>query len=174
MKNAVHGALLDVHGVGILLLGPSGIGKSECALELLNRGHRLAADDVVDLVVGEDGRLVGRSPVRIRHHMAIRGLGIFFVPDLLGADAVCDEMTVDLICRLERWREDASYERVGLERKTETLMDLAVPVLTLPARPGGSMATVVEIAAREHQQRNRGVNAAMRLDQRLRDEMEKH
>jgi HPr kinase/phosphorylase len=173
MKNAVHGALLDVHGVGVMLLGPSGIGKSECALELINRGHRLAADDVVELVVGEDGVLIGRAPARIRHHMEIRGLGIFFAPDLLGEDSVCDEMTVDLICRLERWSEEAIYERVGLERKTELLIGVEVPVLTLPARPGGSMATVVEISAREHIQRTHGVNAALRLDQRLREEMER-
>jgi HPr kinase/phosphorylase len=174
MNHAVHGALLDVHGVGVMLLGPSGIGKSECALELINRGHRLAADDVVELVVRGDGKLIGRGPERIRHHMEIRGLGIFFVPDLLGGDSVCDEMAVDLICRLERWREDAVYERVGLERDTEVLSGVEVPVLTLPARPGGSMATVVEISAREHLQRARGVNAAMRLDQRLREEMERN
>jgi HPr kinase/phosphorylase len=173
MKNAVHGALLDVHGVGVMLLGPSGIGKSECALELINRGHRLAADDVVELAVREDGRLIGRSPARIRHHMEIRGLGIFFAPDLLGENSVCDEMTVDLICRLERWSEETVYDRVGLERETELLVGVEVPVLTLPARPGGSMATVVEISAREHLQRTHGVNAAMRLDQRLRDEMER-
>ena len=156
-----------------MLLGPSGVGKSECALELINRGHRLVADDVIELAVRADGKLMGSAPARIRHHMEIRGLGIFFVPELFGGDSVCDEMTVDLICRLERWHEDAVYERVGLERKTEALSGVETPVLTLPARPGGSMATVVEVAAREHLQRIGGVNAALRLDQRLREEMER-
>ena len=171
MNTAVHGALLDVYDVGVVLLGPSGIGKSECALELITRGHRLTADDVIELIAQPDGKLTGSAPPRIRHHMEIRGLGIFFVPDLFGEDSVRDEMTVDLVCRLERWREDAVYERVGLVRETEALSGIEVPVLTLPARPGGSMATVVEVAAREHLQRMQGVNAAMRLDQRLREEM---
>jgi HPr kinase/phosphorylase len=173
MNTAVHGAHLDVHGVGVVLLGPSGVGKSECALELISRGHRLVADDVIELALRADGRLMGSAPERIRHHMEIRGLGIFFVPDLFGDDSVCEEMTVDLLCRLERWREGAAYERVGLEREKEMLSGVEIPVLTLPARPGGSMATVVEVAARDHLQRLRGVNAAMRLDQRLRDEMER-
>jgi HPr kinase/phosphorylase len=173
MTVSVHGALLEVHGVGTALLGPSGIGKSECALELLNRGHRLVADDVIELIPVSRERLVGRAPERIRHHMEIRGIGIFCVPDLFGPDSICEEVGVDLICRLERWREGASYERVGLEWPEEELAGVRVPRLTLPARPGGSMATVVELAAREHRQRRAGVNAALRLDRRLREEMER-
>jgi len=153
------------------LLGPSGIGKSECALELISRGHRLVADDVIELTPKPDQGLTGRAPARIRHYMEIRGIGIVFVPDLFGADSVCDEVGVDLVCRLERWREGVAYERVGLERPEEELAGVLLPRLTLPARPGGSMATVVELAAREHLQRRLGVNAAQRLDQRLRDEM---
>ncbi len=171
MTVSVHGALLEVHGVGTALLGPSGIGKSECALELLSRRHRLVADDVIELTSESQHRLVGRAPERIRHHMEIRGIGIFFVPDLFGPDSICDEVSVDLVCRLERWREGASYERVGLEWPEEEFAGVRIPRLTLPARPGGSMATVVELAAREHLQRRSGVNAAQRLDQRLRDEM---
>jgi len=173
MTVSVHGAFLEVFGVGAALLGPSGIGKSECALELLNRGHRLVADDVIEMTPESGGRLVGRAPARIRHYMEIRGIGIFCVPELFGADSVRDEMTVDLICRLERWREGVAYERVGLERPEEELAGIRLPSLTLPARPGGSMATVVELAAREHLQRRSGVNAAARLDQRLREEMER-
>jgi HPr kinase/phosphorylase len=171
MTTAVHGALLDVHGVGVVLLGRSGVGKSECALELIHRAHRLVADDVIELSITKAQRLSGRAPDRIRHYMEIRGLGIFFVPDLFGADSVRDEMEIDLICRLERWREEVVYERVGLERPTEELSGVKIPTLTLPARPGGSMATVVEVAAREHLQRSAGVNAVTRLDQQLRDEM---
>ncbi len=173
MTVSVHGALLEVYGVGAALLGPSGIGKSECALELLSRGHRLVADDIIELTPEPGDRLMGRAPERIRHYMEIRGIGIFFVPDLFGENSVRDEMTVDMVCRLERWQEGAAYERVGLERPEEEFAGVRLPRLTLPARPGGSMATVVELAAREHLQRRSGVNAAQRLDQRLRDEMER-
>ena len=167
----VHGALLEVHRVGVLLRGRSGIGKSECALELVSRGHRLVADDVVELEKGGDGRLVGRSPERIRHHMEIRGLGILYIPDLFGPESVAESVAVDLVCELERWREGADYERVGLERTSLDLLGAEVPRLVLPAHPGGSMATVVEVAAREHRRRQDGVNAAARLDARLRREM---
>jgi HPr kinase/phosphorylase len=167
----LHGSLLDVHGVGTLLLGPSGIGKSECALELLSRGHRLVGDDVLELERREDGRLVGTAPARIRHFMEIRGVGIVSVPDLFGADAVCDEMTVELICHLVKWREGVEYERIGLERPHQQLCGVSLPSLTLPARPGGSMATVVDVAVREHRLRVSGVVGARSLDERLRQEM---
>jgi HPr kinase/phosphorylase len=168
---SVHGALLRVHGVGVLLLGPSGIGKSECALELVGRGHQLVADDVVELRALPDGRVMGQAPERVRHYMEIRGLGIVFVPDLYGEDSVCEETGVDLVCVLERWRDDASYERVGLERPRAELAGVPLPRLVLPARPAGSMATVIEVAARDHLQRRAGVNAARRLDRRVREEM---
>jgi HPr kinase/phosphorylase len=173
MMVSVHGALLEVYGIGAALLGPSGIGKSECALELLGRGHRLVADDVIELTAESGDRLMGRAPERVRHYMEIRGIGIFFVPDLYGENSVCDELTVDLVCRLERWREGAAYERVGLERPEEEIAGVRLPRLTLPTRSGGSMASIVELAAREHLQRRSGVNAAQRLDQRLRGEMER-
>lgn len=171
MRHAVHGALLEVHGTGTALIGPSGVGKSECAVELLRRGHRIAADDVIELARSDDGALIGRSPERIRHYMEIRGLGIFSVPELFGPDSVAVELRVDLVCRLERWRDGASYERVGIDWPTAELCGVAVPQLTLPARPGGSMATVVEVAAREYARRRAGFNAAARLDERLRAEM---
>ena len=169
----VHGALLEVHRVGVLLRGRSGIGKSECALELVSRGHRLVADDVVELSKGEDGRVVGRSPERIRHHMEIRGLGILYIPDLFGPESVAESVAVDLVCELERWHEGAQYDRLGLERTALDLLGVEVPRLVLPARPGGSMATVVEVGAREHRRRQDGVNAAARLDERLRREMQR-
>lgn len=168
---STHGALLDVHGVGILLLGRSGIGKSECALELVTRGHRLIADDVVELRSNDRGELIGSAPERVRHYMEIRGLGILNVPDLFGPDSVCDEVRVDLICRLEAWQEGVEYERVGLERLTMELDGTDVPRVTLPARPAGSLATVVEVAARDHLRRRAGVVAARELDDRLKREM---
>jgi HPr kinase/phosphorylase len=167
----LHGSLLDVHGVGTLLLGSSGIGKTECALELLSRGHRLVADDVVEIRTTSDGRVVGSAPERIRHFMEIRGLGIVWVPDLFGPGAVREEMPIDLVCRLVKWTEGVEYERVGLDRPTEEIGGTELPSLTLPARPGGSMATVVDVAVREHRLRSDGVVAARRLDERLQREM---
>jgi HPr kinase/phosphorylase len=167
----IHGALVDLGGVGVLLLGPSGVGKSECALELVTRGHRLVADDVVLLERDAEGRVWGSSPEPIRHHLEIRGLGIVFVPDLYGPRSVCERSSIDLVCRLERWREGADYERVGIERDTEEVAGAKLPCVTLPTRPGASMATIVEVAAREHLRRSQGRNAALSLDARVRREM---
>jgi HPr kinase/phosphorylase len=171
MKASVHGALVEVYGVGIALLGASGVGKSECALELVSRGHRIVADDVIDLMAASADKLIGRAPERIRHHMEIRGLGIFSVPALFGKESVLLEVEIELICRLERWREGRAYERVGIEWPIGEIGGVARPELTLPARPGGSMATVVEVVAREHVQRQAGFNAAAALDSRLQAEM---
>jgi len=158
-----------VLGVGVLLRGPSGVGKSETALELIRRGHRLVADDVVEVRLQGDG-LIGSSPELIRHHLEIRGLGILYVPDLYGREAVCDELAIDLCCRLELWREDAAYERIGHLRPTETVLGCEMPCLLLPMRPAGNMATLVEVAAKDHRLRDAGVVAADRLDARVREE----
>lgn len=171
MESQVHGALVEVLGVGVLILGPSGIGKSETALELVRRGNRLVADDVVRLRL-EKGALVGTAPALIRHHIEIRGLGILYVPDLFGEAAVRDEYGVDLACHLEHWRTGAPYDRTGLDRASEELLGVVVPALLLPMRPGGSMATVIEVAVRDHRQREAGVVAVRRLDARLREEVE--
>lgn len=170
-ETQVHGTLVEVLGVGVLIRGPSGIGKSEAALELVTRGQRLVADDVVRLRQGPGGAIRGSSPPLIRHHLEIRGIGILYVPDLYGADAVGDEAGVDLVCRLERWREGESYERVGLTRPTEPLLGRDVPCVLLPVRPAGNMATLIEVAVRDHLQRESGVVAASRLDERLRTEV---
>jgi HPr kinase/phosphorylase len=167
----LHGSLLDVHGVGTLLLGPSGIGKSECALELLSRGHRLVADDVVELRTTPEGNVEGATPERIRNFMEIRGVGIVYIPDIFGAEAVREQMSIDLVCRLVKWSEGVEYERVGLDRPTEEIAGVPVPRFILPARPGGSMATVIEVAVREHSLRSKGIAAAQRLDDRLQREM---
>jgi HPr kinase/phosphorylase len=172
----VHGALVEILGVGVLLRGASGIGKSECALELVQRGYRLVADDVVKIQAlapeAEGGQpvLVGRAPELIRHYMEIRGIGLVCVPDLYGPDSVLLEARIDLVCRLEHWQQGVAYERIGLERETELLGEIEMPTLVLPVRPAGSMATLVELAARDHLQRQAGVNAAQRLDDRLRAE----
>lgn len=171
METRVHGVLIEVRvdegAVGVLFLGPSGIGKSECALELVSRGHRLVADDVVCLKAHE-GQLVGEAPELIRHMMEIRGLGLLHIPDLYGAESVRDSGAVELVMRFERWRQGAEYERVGLERPFEEFVGVKRPCLLLPVRPAGSMATLVEVAARDHRQRSGGVSAAARIDARLR------
>jgi HPr kinase/phosphorylase len=176
----VHGALLEVLGVGVLLTGPSGVGKSECALELVQRRHLLVADDVVKIrsqeisteAAGasrsETSVVIGWAPELIRHYMEIRGIGLLYVPDLYGPESVCESARIELICRLEQWREDADYERVGLERPNGNLVGVAVPMLTLPVRPARSMATLVEVAVRDHLQRRVGQCAAFKLDERMR------
>ncbi|MBM4382733.1 MAG: hypothetical protein FJ091_05125 [Deltaproteobacteria bacterium] len=168
----VHGGLLRVRGAGALLLGPSGVGKSETALELVARGHQLVADDVVELWV-ENARLMGRAKQAIRHFLEIRGLGILYVPDLYGPGAVAEESAVSLMFRLEHWREGAQYERVGLERPTESLLGISLPCLVLPVRPSANMATLVEAAVRDHEQRLRGRSGAEKVDARLRGESER-
>ena len=163
----VHGALVEVEGTGVLLLGPSGVGKSETALELVIRGGRLAADDVVELFQDEAGGLRGRAQELIRHYLEIRGIGILYLPELYGEASVCEDAPVDLVCRLEVWREEVEYERLGLERGTEAWLDVAVPALVLPVRPSANMALLVEVAVREHRARSAGPSAALRLDRRL-------
>jgi HPr kinase/phosphorylase len=161
---------VEVLGVGALLRGPSGVGKSETALELIRRGHRLVADDVVELRI-VDGVPCGEAPTLIRHHVEIRGLGILYVPELFGADAVRERCPVSLVCRLEHWREDAEYERVGFARPTQDILGVTLPSLLLPVRPAGNMATLVEVAVRDHRLRASGVVAAARLDERVQEEL---
>jgi HPr kinase/phosphorylase len=166
----VHGTLVRVLGVGALLRGPSGIGKSEIALELVTRGHQLVADDVVRIHCDPQGAPVGSAPPLIRHHLEIRGIGILDVPDLFGSEAIVDEAPIGLIFRLEQWRAEADYDRVGLDRGVETLAGAELPCLLLPVRPSGNMATLVEVAVREHLRRATRGSAAQRLDARLRED----
>ena len=159
----VHGALVQIQEVGVLLLGPSGVGKSETALELVTRGHQLVADDVV-LIEATAERLIGRAPQTIRHYLEIRGLGILFVPELYGAGSVLSESPIDLLCRLERDRPGQEYERVGLTRPSEEIAGVHLPMVRLPVRPATSLGVIVEAAARDHRMRARGPSAAARLD----------
>jgi len=175
VETQVHGSLVELLGLGILLTGPSGIGKSECVLELVQRGHRMVADDVVRLTVlrspdGGPGTLIGKSPESIRHHLEIRGVGLVSVPDLYGDESVVDESPVDLICHLERWNEGVEYERLGLDRPLERVAGVPIPALVIPVRPATSTASLVEVAGRDALLRQQGVNAARRLDERLRSE----
>lgn len=167
--NQLHGSLIEVCDLGILILGPSGVGKSECVIELVRRGQRMVADDVVRLSKSADGqRLIGRSPESIRHHIEVRGIGLLSVADLFGPGSVLDESSVDFVCRLEGWRAGRDYERIGLERPVEMFLGISVPTVTLPVHAASNLATLVELAARDWKLRQTGVNAAQRLDERLR------
>ena len=168
-EHQLHGCLVEVMGTGVLILGPSGVGKSECVIELVRRGQRLVADDVVRLRTTDDGRrLVGWSPEHIRHYIEVRGLGLMSVADLFGPEATLDECEVGFVVRLEGWETGAEFERIGLERPLETFLGVEVPAVLLPVHAANNLATLVELAIRDWQLRKDGVNAAQRLDERLR------
>ncbi|MGB9780505.1 HPr(Ser) kinase/phosphatase [Caldanaerobacter sp.] len=163
----IHGNLVDVYGIGVLLLGESGIGKSETALELVKRGHRLVADDAVEIrKIGED-KLQGSAPEIIRHFIEIRGIGILDVKTLYGVGSVRNSMSIDLVIQLEEWDEDKYYDRLGLEDEYIKFLDVEVPKLTIPVRPGRNLAIIVEVAAMNHRQKQMGYNAAHELNKKL-------
>ena len=162
----VHGTLVEVGGVGVLLLGRSGIGKSECAIELVVRGHRLVADDVVLIGRDPDGRPFGRSPELIKHYVELRGIGIVHVPRLFGAEAVADRAPLDLVVRLESWGR-AEVERTGLEKQTYKIDDFELPCVQLPVAPGRNVATLVDVAARNFRLDAQGQSGALDLDVRV-------
>jgi HPr kinase/phosphorylase len=167
----LHGVLIDILGLGVLLLGESGIGKSECALDLVVRGHRLVADDAVE-VTRRGSVLIGTSPPLTRHHMEVRGLGIMNVQDLFGVASTRQSMEVEFIVRLTRWDPHTEYDRLGLDEATEPLLGLQVPVVMLPVGPGRNIGILVEVAARRHLLLARGVSAAQRLAARVEAELQ--
>lgn len=168
-ERQIHGSLVEVRGLGVLILGPSGVGKSECVIELVRRGQRLVADDVVRLRTQADGReLVGWSPEHIRHYIEVRGLGLLCVADLFGREATLDECPVAFIVRLAEPAPGVAFDRIGIERRHEMLLGVSIPSVTLPVHAGSNLATLVDLAIRDWQLRLRGVNAARRLDDRLR------
>lgn len=162
----VHGSLVEVAGVGVLLLGKSGIGKSECALELVMRGHRLVADDVVMIAPDREGAPSGSSPELVRHFIELRGIGIVHVPSLFGAESVAERARIELVIRLESWGA-GEVERIGLERRSEDVAGFDVEVLHLPVAPGRNIASLVEVGARNHLLRSKGKSGAEELDARV-------
>ncbi|HEY1547465.1 MAG TPA: HPr(Ser) kinase/phosphatase [Kofleriaceae bacterium] len=155
----LHGVMVDVLGIGVLMIGKSGIGKSETALDLVVRGHRLVADDVI--LVRRHGRtLSGRGAGMLGHHMEIRGLGIINVEDLFGISAVRESKVVDLIAELHEWDGDVEYDRLGVDDRVETLLEIDVPKILLPVRPGRSLATLIEVAARNQLLKAQGIYSA--------------
>ncbi len=165
-RESRHAVLVEVFGVGMLLIGKSGIGKSELGLELVARGHRLVADDLVFLQQ-EGAGVVGHSPELTRHHMEIRGLGIINIKDLFGAAAVVDRAAVDLIVELVDWQADGEYERLGLETRHMDLAGIAVEHVTLPVRPGRSLSLIIEVAARNRLLQAQGTHSARAFAARL-------
>ena len=140
--------LVDVYGVGVLLSGKSGVGKSEAALELVKRGHMLVADDVVDICRVSDNRLIGTCPSQIRHLMEIRGIGLIDIQAMFGVSAVTNSKTIDLVLELEAWDENKFYDRVGLKEETTEILGVSVTRQMMPVRPGRNLAIIIEVAAR--------------------------
>jgi HPr kinase/phosphorylase len=159
-STTVHGVLVDVYGMGVLLLGDSGIGKSECALDLIQRGHRLVADDVVEIRKYPNGSLVGRAAEMIRYHMELRGIGIINIKHLFGVSAVRMSKSIELVIELERWDPTKKYDRLGLDGETYPILDRPRPFLRLPVASGRNIALLIEIAARNELLKTQGYDAA--------------
>lgn len=170
---SVHGVLVDVYGEGVLITGESGIGKSEAALELIKRGHRLVTDDVVELRKVSDDTLVGSAPDITKHFIELRGIGIVDVKALFGAAAVMDTQQVDMVIRLEEWDKDKEYDRLGLEENYTEYLGNKVVCYTLPIRPGRNLAVICESAAANHRQKKMGYNAAKELYTRVQNSLAK-
>jgi HPr kinase/phosphorylase len=169
-----HGVLVEVYGEGVLILGESGVGKSETAIELVKRGHRLVADDAVEIKKVSERTLVGSAPEIIRHFIEIRGIGIIDVKKIFGMGAVKDTEKIDMIIHLELWKENKHYDRLGLVNEHTNVLGINVPSLTIPVRPGRNLAVIVEVAAMNNRQKKMGYNAAEELNQRLMEEIEKN
>ena len=162
-----HGVLVDVHGVGILITGDSGVGKSEVALELVRRGHQLCADDVVDICRVTENRLVGECPEMVRHFMEIRGIGLIDIRAMYGIGAVIRSKSIDMVIHMEHWDSKKEYDRLGLNEETTTILDVKVPYQVMPVRPGRNLAIIVEVAARNLSLKCMGYSAAKEMDRRL-------
>ena len=162
-----HGVLVEVYGQGVLIMGESGVGKSEAAVELIKRGHRLVADDAVEIKRVSSISLVGYSPDIIRHFIEIRGIGIVDVKNIFGMGAVKESEKIDLIIHLETWEQGKQYDRLGLVDEYTNILGLDIPSLTIPVRPGRNLAVIFEVAAMNNRQKKMGYNAAEELNRRL-------
>ena len=166
-RMSMHGVLIEVYGEGILILGESGVGKSETALEVVKRGHRLIADDLVEVRRVSDTTLLGRAPEIIRHLIEIRGIGILDVKELYGVSSVKMQENIDFVINLELWDEKKTYERLGINEETTAVLGIDVPSITIPVRPGRNLAIIVEVAAINFRQKKMGYNAAKALTDRV-------
>lgn len=170
-REVVHGVLLDILGLGVLVIGESGIGKSECALDLVVRGHRLVADDVVELRCRNQSFVIGSCPDLTRHHMEIRGLGLINVQDLFGVASTRSSKRVELVVQLERWEHGREYDRLGLDEELYEVVGTRLPMIRMPVAPGRNVSILVEVAARNQLLRARGHHSARRLVDRLNQQL---
>ena len=170
---SIHGVLVDVYGEGVLIMGESGIGKSEAALELIKRGHRLVTDDVVEIHKVSDDTLIGRSPEITKHFIELRGIGIVDVKTLFGVECVKETQQIDMVIKLEDWDKDKEYDRLGLQEEYTEFLGTKVVCHSLPIRPGRNLAIIVESAAVNHRQKKMGYNAAQELYRRVQESMTK-
>lgn len=171
---SIHGVLVDVYGEGVLIMGESGIGKSEAALELLKRGHRLITDDVVEIHKVSDDTLVGTSPEITRHFIELRGIGIIDVKTLYGVESVKETQTIDMVIKLEEWDKDKEYDRLGLNEEYTEFLGNKITCHSIPIRPGRNLAIIVESAAVNHRQKKMGYNAAQELYRRVQESINKN
>lgn len=162
-----HGVLVEVYGEGILIMGDSGVGKSEAAIELLKRGHRLVADDAVEIKRVSSKTLVGSAPDIIRHFVELRGIGVIDVKEIFGIGAVKDTESIDLIIHLEQWQEGRQYDRLGMVEEFTNVMGINIPSMTVPVKIGRNIAVIIEVAAMNNRQKRMGYNAAIELNNRL-------
>ncbi len=171
---SIHGVLVDVYGEGVLIMGESGIGKSEAALELIKRGHRLVTDDVVEIRKVSDETLIGTAPDITRHFIELRGIGIIDVKTLFGVESVKETQGIDMVIKLEEWNKDREYDRLGLEEQYTEFLGNKVVCHSIPIRPGRNLAIIVESAAVNHRQKKMGYNAAQELYRRVQANLGKH
>lgn len=169
---ALHGSLADVYGVGLLFVGESGIGKSECVLDLVERGHRLVADDLVLVRRTGNNVLMGRGHELQRHHMEIRGVGIIDVSALFGVTAIRQQKRIEVVVQLETWNQDGNYSRTGLDGETHDILGVEIPKVTVPLNPGKNITVISEVVAMNHLLTYSGINAADSFDKRLRQYLE--
>lgn len=162
-----HGVLVEVYGEGVLIVGDSGVGKSETAIELIKRGHRLIADDAVEIRRVSAKSLVGQAPSNIRHFIELRGIGIVDVRRIFGVGAIKMTEKVELVINLEPWEDGKQYDRLGMDGQTTSILDIAVPSLTIPVKPGRNLAVIIEVAAMNDRQKKMGFNAAKELQERM-------
>ena len=168
---SIHGVLVDVLGIGMLIRGKSGVGKSECALDLIAKGHRLVADDMVVVTKRPPNIIIGSSPDLIRYHMEIRGLGIINIKDIFGNTAVRVEKQIDMVVELVEWESNREYDRLGFDQETYSVLDVDLPNVTLPVSSGRNMTTIIEVAARNHILRIMGRNPALEFEKSLKEEI---
>lgn len=166
---SIHGVLVDVYGEGVLIMGESGIGKSEAALELVKRGHRLVTDDVVEIRKVDEDTLIGKSPAITRHFIEVRGIGIVDIKELFGVSSIRESKQIDMVIRLEEWDKDKEYDRLGLEAEYTEFLGTKIVSHTLPVRPGRNLAVILETAAANNRQKKLGYNAAQELYRRVQE-----